>query len=49
MILKAEKRLGRKFTREEIEGGALRGLLIEEDYELAGVVSSYLILLLSLY
>ena len=43
MILKAEQRLGRKFTREEIEGGALKDLLIEDDYKIDKVVSSYLL------
>ena len=43
VILKAEHRLGRKFTREEIEGGALKDLLIEDDYKIDKVVSSYLL------
>ena len=43
VLLNIERRLGRKFTREEIESGVLKDLLIEEDYKIEKVASSHLI------
>ena len=50
VLLNIERRLGRKFSRDEIESGVLKDLLIEEDYKIEKVVSSHLIsALLSLF
>ena len=38
-----QKRLGKKFTAEEIEQGILKDVLTDDDYDLARVVSLYLI------
>ena len=35
----AQKRVGKTFSREEIESGVLEDILIEEDYNLDRVVS----------
>ena len=45
VMLRAEKRLGRKFTVEEIEAGEVGPLLIESDFETDKMVSSYVDLL----
>ena len=38
-----QKRLGKKFTTEEIEQGILKDVLTDDDYDLAQVVSLYFI------
>ena len=38
-----QKRLGKKFTAEEIEQGILKDVLTEDDYDLARVVGFYFI------
>ena len=38
-----QKRLNKKFTAEEIEQGILKDVLIDDDYNLAWVVSLYFI------
>ena len=38
-----QKRLGKKFTMEEIKQGMLKDVLIDDDYDLARVVSVYFI------
>ena len=39
VMTKAEKRLGRKFTQEEIEDGTMGALLIESDFDTEKTVS----------
>ena len=38
-MVKAEKRLGRKFTPEEVEDGTMGALLIESDFDTEKTVS----------
>ena len=38
-MVKAEKRLGRKFTTEEVEDGTMGALLIESDFDMEKTVS----------
>ena len=38
-----QKRLGKKFTVEEIEQGVLKDVLTDDDYDLVQVVSLYFI------
>ena len=38
-MVKAEKRLGRKFTTEEVEDGTMGSLLIESDFDTEKTVS----------
>ena len=35
-----QKRLGKKFTAEQIEQGVLKDILVDEDYDLIRVVST---------
>ena len=39
-----QKRLGKKFTAEEIEQGVLKDVIIDDDYDLVRVVSLYILL-----
>ena len=43
IIEDVQKRLGKKFTAEEIEQGTLKDVLTDDDYDLARVVSLYFI------
>ena len=40
-MVKAEKRLGRKFTPEEVEDGTMGALLIESDFDTEKTVSRF--------
>ena len=41
VMVKAEKRLGRKFTVEEIEDGTMGALLEESDFDIEKTVSTH--------
>ena len=41
-IIGVQKRLGKKFTTEEIEQGVLKDVIIDDDYDLVRVASLYI-------